>query len=1049
MKLSGLLPRTLLVLVGLFGITILALAVFLAWSIDRSLTAEFEAKGKGVAENIASAGVDTLLNHDPASVQAMIDERRDRTPGLAYVLVVDNRREIVSHTFVPSVPDQIAQLPGDPHRTTIRRTSVAGAGDCINVCSPILAGQGGYVHVGMDRTPIRAAVWRNVRQMAAVLSLLFVTSALATVALMQHVTHPLRRLTTSAQRLAASDGLAASAPGTLPDWFPNARGRDEVSELTQAFRSMAIEVTAREVGLKEQFKLLLDSTVEAIYGMDLAGTCIFCNPACARLLGYAGAADLLGRNMTELVHHNNTDGSPRAALKSAIYRALELGQGIHADDEVFWRADGTGFPVEYWSSPMRREDGQIIGSVVTFVEITERKRLNAELRRAKDAAEDASKAKSEFLANMSHEIRTPMNGIIGMTELALDTPLSPTQREYLGLVKSSADALLTVINDILDFSKIEAGKLDLDPTPFALRDALGDTLKTVAVRAQGKGLELACQINDDVPDGLIGDAGRVRQVVINLVGNAIKFTEKGEVVVRVALEEHTDHDAVLHFTVTDTGIGIPGDKLCAIFEPFVQADGSTTRKYGGTGLGLTISVRLVELMGGRIWAESALGVGSTFHFTARFGRAPGTRSRPRTLSPAALDGLPVLIVDDNGTNRRILVEMLRNWRMNPVPVDGGPVALEVLRDAAGRGEPFPLVLLDAMMPDMDGFAVADRVRTDPALGGTRVVMLSSAGPGEGTRYREHGIDLYLMKPAKQSEILDAIALALGGGPDPGAGRKPVAPTGAPGVRLRPLNILLAEDNPVNQKLAVTVLEKSGHTVTVAPNGRVALDLSGARPFDVILMDLQMPEMGGLEATGAIRERETRTGAHQPIVAMTAHAMKGDADRCLAAGMDGYVSKPVQFEQLNRVLAQVLPGAIAEPAPAPPAPPACPSVAAPTPPPVVRGGGYPVVDRATALQCMAGDEELLREIADLFVQECPRQLGDLRAALGAGDAPTARRAAHTIKGAVGNFGARGAVEMANRIETLAKAGELDKADGLVPELEQQLGAVTTELATWSA
>ncbi|AMV25281.1 Signal transduction histidine-protein kinase BarA [Gemmata sp. SH-PL17] len=1044
MRLSGLLPRTLLVLVGLFGTTILALAVFLAWSIDRSLTAEFEAKGKGIAENIASAGIDTLVNHDPASVQAMIDERRDRTPGLAYVLVLDNRREVVSHTFVPSVPDQIAQLPGDPHRTTVRRTSVAGAGDCINVCSPILAGQGGYVHVGMDRAPIRAAVWRNVRQMAAVLSLLFVTSALATVALMQHVTHPLRRLTTGAQRL-ASDGLAASAPGTLPDWFPRARGGDEVAELTRAFRSMAIEVTAREVGLKEQFKLLLDSTVEAIYGMDLAGTCIFCNPACARLLGYASAADLLGRNMTELVHHSRADGRPHAALKSTIYRALKLGLGAHADDEAFWRADGTSFPVEYWSNPMCRDDGQIIGSVVTFVEISERKRLNAELRKAKDAAEDASRAKSEFLANMSHEIRTPMNGIIGMTELALETPLSPAQREYLGLVKSSADALLTVINDILDFSKIEAGKLDLDPTPFALRDALGDTLKTVAVRAQGKGLELACQINDDVPDGLIGDAGRVRQVVINLVGNAIKFTEAGEVVVRVALEEHTDRDALLHFTVTDTGIGIPGDKLGAIFEPFVQADGSTTRKYGGTGLGLTISVRLVELMGGRIWAESTLGVGSTFHFTARFGRAPGTRSRPRTLSPAALDGLPVLVVDDNGTNRRILVEMLRNWRMNPVPVDGGPEALGALREAAGRGEPFPLVLLDAMMPGMNGFAVADRIRTDPALGGTRVVMLSSAGPGEGTRYREHGIDLYLMKPAKQSEILDAIALALSGPPDPGAGRVAVAvaPDRAPGVRLRPLNILLAEDNPVNQKLAVAVLEKSGHKVTVAPNGRVAVDLSGARPFDVILMDLQMPEMGGLEATAAIREREAGTETHQPIVAMTAHAMKGDADRCLAAGMDGYVSKPVQFEHLDRVLARVLPGATVE---APPVP-ALPSVSTSTPAP--GAPALAIADRAVALQCTGGDEELLHEIAELFVQECPRQIGELRTALGTGDAPGARRAAHTIKGAAGNFGARATCELAQRIESLAKNGELDKATGLVPDLERQLGFVAAELASWSA
>jgi len=1042
MNLSGLLPRTLLVLVGLFGGTVLALGAFLAWSIDRTLTVEFEAKGRGIAENIAGAGVETLLNHDPATVQAMIDERRDGTPGLAYILVTDDRGEVVAHTFVPRVPHEVLSAAGDPHRTVVHRQRVAGVGDCIEVCSPILAGQVGYVHVGMDRAPIRAAVWRSVRHMATVLALLFVTSALAAAGLMRRVTRPLRLLTTSARRLASSGARATGTHGALPDWFPAARGRDEVAELTRAFRSMAIEVTAREIDLKEQFKLLLDSTAEAIYGVDLAGNCVFCNPACVRLLGRTSPADLLGRHMHTLVHHSRADGSPYPVCECSIYRAFQSGQGVHADDEVFWRADGTRVPVEFWSNPMRREDGAIVGSVVTFVEISERKRMTAELHQAKAAAEAANQARGQFLANMSHEIRTPMNGIIGMTELALGTDLTRSQREYLEMVKSSADALLTVINDILDFSKIEAGKLDLDPHPFALRDSLGDTLKTIAVRAQGKGLELACQFDDAVPDGLVGDVGRLRQVVINLVGNAIKFTESGEVLVRVAVERFVEGagDAALHFSVSDTGIGIPAEKLGAVFEPFVQADGSTTRKYGGTGLGLTICVRLVELMGGRIWVESELGKGSTFHFTARFDRASGSQARLRCGVDMA--GLAVLIVDDNATNRRILIETLRTWRMHPVAADGGGAALDALRAAAARGEPFQLVLLDAMMPDMDGFAVAERVRANPDLAGTKIVMLSSAGSREMDRYRAAGIDQYLMKPPKQSELLDAIVQAVGPAPDTDAkSAKSIGPVADPRNHLKVLNILLAEDNIVNQKLAVAVLEKAGHRLTVAPNGRIALELSALHSFDVILMDLQMPEMGGLEATAAIRACEHGTGRHQPIIAMTAHAMKGDAARCLAVGMDGYVSKPVQFEDLAREIARVLPHAINEgPEPAPPRPADPPT---PTEPPQAS-----VVDRAAALRYMGDDEDLLREVAALFVQECPRQLDDLGRALDRGDADATRRAAHTIKGAVGNFGARAAADLANRIEVMAKDGSHADLTRLFGDLETQLGRMTAELSVWN-
>jgi len=792
---------------------------------------------------------------------------------------------------------------------------------------------------------------------------------------------------------------------------PPLAGAVRISSLSDQLRSANKAADDETARLSNSLRMLLESAGEGIYGIDGEGHCTFMNGAAAKALG-VDPAQMIGQVTHPIFHHTRADGTTYQAEEGPIYSVLRGGGSCRVETEMMSRLDGTAFAAEYSAFPILEGDA-VTGAVITFNDITDRKRIEADLAAAHVQAMEASRLKSEFLANMSHEIRTPMNGIIGMTGLLLTTALDGEQHEYAEAISESAEALLTVINDILDFSKIEAGKVDIEAIDCDLRHVVEDAAKLVAHRADEKSLELTLVVDLEPSSMVRGDPVRIRQVLVNILGNAVKFTDTGEVTLRARVVREQADSLVVRFEVTDTGIGIDPKHLGRLFESFSQADASTTRRFGGTGLGLAICKHLVELMGGEIGVSSVMGKGSTFWFVLTFPKSTARAASPQR----ALEGVHVLVVDDHRTNRVVLEQSLRAWGARPECFEGGVGALAAMDDAARRGDPFRVALLDHQMPLMDGIEVATRVRLSPVLRETRLILLTSAiRPGDTDAAREAGIDAFLAKPVRMAHLYECLATLL----STADWRKPApmitqitlpeAPEGGRG------RVLVVEDNPVNQRVVLRMLEKMGHVVDVADNGVVAVACVARTRYDAVLMDCQMPVMDGFEASREIRRQQEGTGRHTPIIALTAGAMRGDPEKCLDAGMDAYLSKPIMAADLAAMVERWT------------------ELRARSQPARLGVLSSSVLDTSSiaGLRELGSDE--FRKLVHLFLSDGAVRVAALHSAGTSGDGSAVAKLAHSLKGSAATFGARVLVQRCDHLQVVASSGDLAESAKLIDSVD---------------
>ena len=800
------------------------------------------------------------------------------------------------------------------------------------------------------------------------------------------------------------------------------------------------DLTARREAQREReraagrFRQLLHAIDDGVFGIDRDGLCTFVNPAAAHAFGYDGD-ELLGADHHELVHHHHADGRPYAREDCLAALTLQTGARGRRDDEVFWRRDGSSFPVEYSCAPVV-EDGDVVGAVVTFTDITARKALERDLSEAHAQAMEASRLKTDFLATMSHEIRTPMNGVAGMAELLLHTDVSTEQLEYVETIRASCDALLRVIDDVLDFSKIEAGHIELEAIEFDVTSTVEDVARLVAPRAHAKEVELTVAVEPDVPRVVVGDPGRLRQVLLNLVGNAVKFTEDGEVAIEVRASEMSEDPHLVLFEVRDTGIGISPAQRARLFERFQQGSSETRRTFGGTGLGLAIARDLVELMGGTIDVRSEIGRGSTFTVALPFADAHISDVPARAGRALSLRGVRILVVDDNATNRTLLVRNLSLWGALPESVPDGHAAVDATRAAARRGEPFDVALVDHLMPGIGGLDVARILGEDDLTASVRVILLtSSARPGEGRQARAAGVYGYLTKPIVESALLDSLREVLDMPADqPPAhlvtrhslrdrrGTTPIAP-----------HLLLVEDNEVNRRVATRVLAKMGYRVDVAPTAGDALEAVTEHPYDAILMDCQLPDMDGYEAARLIRAAE---GCHEriPIVAVTASATRAEQARCFAAGMDAFIAKPVRWHDLGATLERLLGVAEARTF----------SGAASA---AATHDTTGAIDRVVLDDALGGiGRDAAADVIELFIETTERSLAELRHALTTGDSRRAAQLAHALRGSSGIFGARELMALFSRLEEQAPSASGSPAVDILTSIETAFDDVRRELAS---